>query len=154
MTKRIKLFLVGVMACLLAVSAIFLVLNTNTANATRQTLTGSKAQAEVTAEVDLSSFALTDSASIRTEQPNGIRFQTTVSKAEVAKLPNNAVFGTLMLPTELLGENELTLTTDKVADVKAIVYSENGDNYEYVTALVGSKNETGFNDFDAKYYNK
>ena len=154
MTKRIKLFLISAVICLMAVATVFTTLNANTASASQQTLTGSKAQAEVTAEVDLSSFALTDSASIRTEQPNGIRFQTTVSKAEVANLPNNAVFGTLMLPTELLGENELTLTTDKVADVKAIVYNENGDNYEYVTALVGSKNGSGFNDFDAKYYNK
>ena len=153
MTKRIKLFLVGVMACLLAVSAIFLVLNTNTAKATQQTLTGSKAQAEVTAEVDLSSFALTDSASIRTQSPKGIRFQTTVAKAQVANLPDNAVFGTLMLPTELL-DGELTLTTENVANAKAIVYSENGNNYEYLTALVGSKNDDAFEDFSSAFYTK
>ena len=154
MTKRIKLFLISAVICLMAVATVFTTLNANTASASQQTLTGSKAQAEVTAEVDLKTFEVADTASIRTEQPNGIRFQTTVSKAEVAKLPDNAVFGTLMLPTELLGENALTLTTDKVANVKAIVYSENGDNYEYVTALVGSKNQTGFDNFDAKYYNK
>ena len=153
MTKRIKLFLVGVMACLLAVSAIFLVLNTNTANATRQTLTGSKAQAEVTAEVDLSSFALTDSASIRTQSPKGIRFQTTVAKAQVANLPDNAVFGTLMLPTELL-DGELTITTENVANAKAHVYSENGNNYEYLTALVGSKTDDTFEDFSSDFYTK
>ena len=154
MTKRIKLFLVSIMVCLMSVTAVFLTLNANTAKASQQTLTGSKEQAEVTAEVDLTTFAVADTASIRTQSPKGIRFLTSISKEEVAKLPNNAVFGTLMLPTELL-DGELTVNTAKVADVKAVVYNENGNNYEYLTALVGNKIADGdYEDFSANFYTK
>ncbi len=155
MTKRIKLFLVSAMVCLMAVSAVFLTLNVRTTKANEQPLTGSKAQAEVTAEVELSTFAVTDSASIRTESPKGIRFLTSISKEEVAKLPNNAVFGTLMIPTELLDGAELTIDTQKAANAQVKVYGENGDNYEYLTALVGNKNNDGdFEDFSSDFYTK
>jgi len=155
MTKRIKIFLVSAVICLMAMATVFTTLNANTANANQKTLTGTKTQAEVTAEVDLSTFAVLDSASIRTESPKGIRFLTTVSKAQVSNLPDNAVFGTLLLPTELLGGAELTVDTQKVADVKAIKYSENGNNYEYLAALVGNKNgDSDFSDFNADYFAK
>ena len=154
MTKRIKSFLISSMICLLAVSAIFLTLNVNTASASQRTLTGTKTQAEVTAEVELTTLVVADGASIRTQSPKGIRFTTSISKDEVAQLPDNAVFGTLMMPTELV-DGELTLTTDKVANAKAVVYSEKGNNYEYSTALVGSKNDDNdFNDFSSSFYTK
>ena len=114
MTKRVKLFLISAMVCLMAVATVFLTLNANVANASQKTLTGTKAQAEVTEEVNLDTFEVVDSASIRTESPSGIRFLTTVSKAQVSNLPDNAVFGTLLLPTELLGGSELTLETQKL----------------------------------------
>jgi len=155
MTKRVKLFLISAMVCLMAVATVFLTLNANVANASQKTLTGTKGQAEVTEEVNLDTFEVVDSASIRTESPSGIRFLTTVSKAQVSNLPDNAVFGTLLLPTELLGSAPLTLETQKVANVKAITYSESGDNYQYLTSLVGQKVADGnYEDFNEAFYGK
>ncbi len=155
MTKRIKWLLTSVLIAVMAVVTVFTALNVNTAKADVQTLTGTKAQTEVTAKVDLDSFAVANTASIRTEKPNGIRFLTTISQEQANALPNNAVFGTLMIPTDILNGAELTIDTAKVANAKAVVYSTNGDNYEYVTALVGSKVSDGnFNDFAETYYGK
>ena len=84
-----------------------------------------------------------DSASLRTEQavdnvdiPFGLRFKTEVNKAWYDGLTNAQVY-TLLLPSEMLGENELTAeTADKVttADLAAKAY-EVGDNYRFNAVL-------------------
>lgn len=58
-------------------------------------------------------------ASVRTADPSGIRFTTKVNKDYKDTELNGKTysFGTLIIPTEILGSNELTRNTDNVLDV-------------------------------------
>ena len=74
-------------------------------------------QAEsVEGAVTLSDFAMKTGAEVRKSGIVGLRFTTNVSAADLALLPDNAVFGTLLLPETYL-DGELTVfdTIDRVA---------------------------------------
>lgn len=66
------------------------------------------------------SFAIKETASIRTEMPTGIRFETLILKSEYEALKaKNAVYGTVINSQKMLGDNELTLGVAGAVDVKA-----------------------------------
>ncbi len=128
---------------------------------------GGTATATVTGEVTLSSFAMQDGAAVRKDTPTGIRFLTDINGSDLAKLPANAEFGTLIMPQTALGENELTRETANVQDVKAKVWYETKDITEtaeegaeptvvdtlntFTGVLVGT---SAINDFPVAYYNE
>lgn len=78
-------------------------------------------QAGATSEVSLESFTMQAGASVRTEAPYGIRFTTQISETEYESLGENAVFGTLILPANILGDRQLDLTTATALKAKNIV---------------------------------
>ena len=65
----------------------------------------------LTSAVTLSSFALDTGASVRTKDPMGIRFEASISAEDLAKLPADADFGVLVMPTDILNGAELTKET-------------------------------------------
>ncbi len=66
------------------------------------------------------SFEMNTGASIRTDAPAGIRFQTKILKTEYAELAaKGATYGTLVMPKTLLGTDELTATVDANGNVTA-----------------------------------
>ena len=62
-------------------------------------------------------FANVDGASIRLSDPYGIRFTTNVSKALIDVLGESATYGTLVIPTELLGNASFTKAVEGVLDI-------------------------------------
>lgn len=81
--------------------------------------------------------------SVRTAAPSGLRFQ---SKIEDGMKDSGAKFGTLIIPKEVLGENELTVDTSTVEnieqknwateDVKANHLEDYEEGYEYFNAVL------------------
>ena len=63
---------------------------------------------------------------IRIAEPYGLRFVTAISDADLAKLPKNAEFRTLIIPADVLGEGELNLSTPQAAN--AVTESVNAVN--------------------------
>ena len=101
----------------------------------------------------LESFKIYEGASVRVVSPVGIRFETGISTEDKEKLPENAVFGTLIIPSDMLS-GELTLETADVLNVETKVWKETpssfGDGYEgYNSVLVGQN----FGEFDEEFYN-
>lgn len=75
---------------------------------------------------------------IRIAEPYGLRFVTAISDADLAKLPKNAEFGTLIIPADVLGEGELNLSTPQAANAVAKVgYSVSAGYKGYTGTLVG-----------------
>ncbi len=75
---------------------------------------------------------------IRIVEPYGLRFVTAISDADLAKLPKNAEFGTLIIPADVLGEGELNLSTPQAANAVAKVgYSVAAGYKRYTGTLVG-----------------
>ena len=75
---------------------------------------------------------------IRIAEPYGLRFVTAISDADLAKLPKNAEFGTLIIPADVLGEGELNLSTPQAANAVAKVgYSVDAGYKGYTGTLVG-----------------
>lgn len=75
---------------------------------------------------------------IRIAEPYGLRFVTAISDADLAKLPKNAVFGTLIIPADILGEGELNLSTPQAANAVArFGYSVDAGYKGYTGTLVG-----------------
>ena len=75
---------------------------------------------------------------IRIAEPYGLRFVTAISDADLAKLPKNAEFGTLIIPADVLGEGELNLSTPQAANAVAKVgYSADAGYKGYTGTLVG-----------------
>lgn len=95
-------------------------------------------QAEsVEGAVTLSDFAMKTGAEVRKSGIVGLRFTTNVSAADLALLPDNAVFGTLLLPETYL-DGELTVDTEKVLNVPAERWYEVTDSgYTYTAVLIG-----------------
>ena len=100
------------------------------------------------------SFAIKETASIRTEAPAGIRFETMILKTEYEALKSkNAVYGTVINSQNMLGDKELTLGVDGAVDVKATNWKLSMTDDEktkdideslynqYNTVLVGDYNE-------------
>ena len=64
----------------------------------------------LTAEIndaDLDTFKVYG-ASVRKAEPNGFRFLATIEDSDLALIPNTAEFGTLLIPYDKLGGEELT----------------------------------------------
>ncbi len=162
MTKSLKTKLVVLLASLMFLCVAVLGLNQTLvkANSAYAGLTGSAT--EVTAEVaiDEGEFVISDYAEIKTVSPNGIRFDTTVKASLLEKLPTDAQFGTLIVPTKILGQTELNLAN--ASAVKAnVVYANqylldqtegNVGNGLYKATLLGTQNGDSFNDFLREYY--
>ena len=143
MAKRFKLFIVAVLS-------IVFVTCMSSAVAFASSVTGSNEEG-VTGEVTLTSFQTNKGAQIRLTAPVGIRFLSEISVADLEKLPTNAQFGTLIIGTEKLGANELTLETETVENVVAEYwYTGSNDATKIYTAVIGG--EVLGDDFPAEYY--
>ena len=115
---------------------------------------GGTATEAVVGQVALDSFAMQDGAQVRKTTPTGIRFLTDISATDLAKLPANAQFGTLIIPETVLGENTLVKETENVMDLKAKVWKETGDTNVFTGVLVGSVSGGVETDFPTAYYNE
>lgn len=105
--------------------------------------------AAIFGKADLSSFAIKNGASVRTDSPAGIRFISEISTAELSELPSSATFGTLIIPEAILDGDELTRETEQVLDIKAKTWRETSQSVcEFTGVLIGDNN----NDFLEKYY--
>ena len=107
-------------------------------------------ETEITGEATLPSFVMRNSASIRSEEPKGIRFETEISAEDLNKLPANAQFGTLIVPASVLGENALDLDNADALDVVAQKWRLSSS--ETVKIFSGVLIGTDENDFPADYY--
>ena len=107
-------------------------------------VTGNKTDG-VEGEVALTSFNTVTGAQIRLDNPVGIRFTTEISTEDLNKLPDNAVFGTLVIGTDYLGASELTLDTAGVENVVAERWFgvEGGIN-SYTAVIIGESMEENF----------
>ncbi|MBQ8284528.1 MAG: hypothetical protein IJX75_05495 [Clostridia bacterium] len=138
-------------------------LNTATAGAEEmfalpETVTGTATEA-VEGVVEISSFTISEKASVRVKSPNGIRFETGISSADLAKLPSNATFGTLIIPTRVLNGAELNLdavTTLDAVNVVANVWREHSTATTLVySGVLGGESENGsFQDYPEAFYNE
>ena len=112
--------------------------------------------ANVSAGAEGSTFTLYDGASIRTANPAGIRFETTISGEEYeAYVAQEAKFGTVIIPESKLGENTLEVglagSLNIVAENFVEVVEDNEETtdinesvMQYNAVLVGAYNsETG-----------
>ena len=122
---------------------------TTSADSIRVKPTGLNANT-LTAEIndaDLDTFKVYG-ASVRKAEPNGFRFLATIEDSDLALIPNNAEFGTLLIPYSKLGDAELTEKTKSVLVAPALVDTDtegvpsNGLGY-YIT-LTGETLEKAF----------
>ena len=101
-------------------------------------------------------FKIEETAAVRKSNPNGIRFTTTVDSVTKAKAEalKNPVYGTIMLPKDLLGDRELTLNTSKVLNVRTTTWQDVSQT-EYTGVLVGKSNGDGtYENISESYYNR
>ena len=101
-------------------------------------------------------FKIEETAAVRKSNPNGIRFTTTVDSVTKAKAEalKNPVYGTIMLPKDLLGDRELTLNTSKVLNVRTTTWQDVAQT-EYTGVLVGKSNGDGtYENISDSYYNR
>ena len=105
----------------------------------------------------LSGFTIEETAAIRNTEPNGIRFTTKVSESMKATIVSELggdetkiAWGTLLLPTDFLGDAELTHKTPSVVEGIATQWfaSENGEKY---TVVLGGKGGASLGE---SYYNR
>ena len=113
-----------------------------------------KAKAEAEYQT-LEHFTIKEEAAVRTKDFNGIRFKTELSddaKAEIDSLNlGNAQYGTLILPADLLGSEELTHDTAKVVDIKTTKWQ---DETTYTSVLAGVDAKGNYTDLPESYYNR
>ena len=102
-------------------------------------------------EFTLNTFSMQDGAQVRKAEPIGLRFCTEISEEEHNNLPEDAIFGTLVLPTHLLGGEELTLNTPDVRNIVAKIWREDAPEGKdvYSAVLVGKD----FENYSASFYN-
>lgn len=95
-------------------------------------------------------------AEVRQIDPAGIRFVTQVS-SEFYSSYTQPTFGTLIIPTTLLGGNELDLTNTDALNLETKVWrvkSNTESTYEYTSTLVGEEIATGsFEGLAQKFWN-
>ena len=118
--------------------------------------TWSKANAEENPTCyTLEGFQIQEKASVRKTNPNGIRFTTTLNgakKTEIDNLLDNYTYGTIMIPVDFLGSNELT---HSIANIQDISVSKWQNDYQYTSVLTGKDNGDGtFENLPASYYNR
>ncbi|MBQ9728311.1 MAG: DUF4091 domain-containing protein [Clostridia bacterium] len=167
MSKAIKkplLYLLTVLSAIVFALGVWFGLDTNqssvTANAASYTrITGTASSESVNGKLTLNSFRTQTGGSVRLVAPKGLRYVTEISPADVAKLPENAVFGTLLMPKDKLGDNELVkglvVNGAKAMDIKAMSWKDttiatSSDKYTYTAVLVGSATA----DLPVSYYNR
>ena len=155
MSKAIKkplLYLLTVLSAIVFALGVWFGVDTNqtsvTANAASVTcITGTASSDSVNGKLTLNSFRTQTGGSVRLVAPKGLRFVTEISPADIAKLPENAVFGTLLMPKDKLGDNELVkglvVNGAKAMDVEAEAWKNttiatSSDKYTYTAVLAGS----------------
>ena len=118
MKNKLKLKIASLALC----AASCTVLAVTTMNQTEQSASAAT-NTQVKEMYTLSGFQIEEKASIRRDDPTGIRFTTKVSASTknqiIEKLGGDAskvVFGTLILPTDFLGGEELTHNTPSVVE--------------------------------------
>ena len=82
---------------------------------------------------------MTPGAQVRTSPTKGIRFATTVARDYDVNYIDITSFGTLLMPTAMLGENELTLETANVQNIESLGFSSSSteERYVYFGSLLG-----------------
>ena len=101
-----------------------------TATATLPATVTGTATEDVVGEVELESFAMRQGGSVRIVEPAGLRFMTYINRVDLEKLPDNAKFGTLVLPTSMLN-GELTLETSGAAKGEITKWSAYSTEFIY-----------------------
>ena len=113
-------------------------------------------------ETEQPALVMQEGASIRYFDPVGIRFVTEITKekyTEIKTADENAVFGTLILPYDLLNGQTLTLENYEALKANNIVAEEWLKDAEtkksFTGVLVGKDNGDGtYANFPEKYYNR
>ena len=109
-----------------------------------------------------STFKVQEGAALRLSEPEGLRFQVSVSETEKATFGEDAEYGVLLLPQAMLGANELKFDENgevAVANtlvVEAKAWTEDNDDSiaTYSCVLSAPLDENGENTvFPAAYYN-
>lgn len=92
------------------------------------------------------SFAIKETASIRTKAPTGIRFETTILKTEYEALKDkDPVYGTVVNAKALVGENELVLGAEGAVNVEATNWKLEMKDDEQTTDI----DESQYNQYNA-----
>lgn len=95
-----------------------------------------------------------DSATIYFEDNGGIRFSSDVSQSGLAHLDRQLkagiikeyTLGTIMLPTDILDDNELTLNSPQVLNIKRTVWKEAvNEGYNRMTAVITNIHSKNYN---------
>lgn len=95
-----------------------------------------------------------DSATIYFEDNGGIRFSSDVSQSGLAHLDRQVkagiikeyTLGTIMLPTDILDDNELTLNSPQVLNIKRTVWKEAvNEGYNRMTAVITNIHSKNYN---------
>ncbi|MBQ7373677.1 MAG: DUF4838 domain-containing protein [Clostridia bacterium] len=139
----------GLLCCLMVVLATVCSIIGISAFATENTIpTGTNTQT-LTAEIkdsELDTFKV-HGASVRTVNPAGLRFLATIEQSDLALIPNDAEFGILIIPSNMLN-GELTKDTKSVLEAKAKVVTNSSDvpdgGMGYYISLVGKTLESAF----------
>ena len=151
MKRKIKNTLLGILGAGLMVSATFGVATRISASAAsvRVKPTGLN-ETTLTAEIQdsmLDTFKVYG-ASTRKVEPVGFRFLTTIEQSDLELIPNDAEFGTLIIPYNKLGENELTKDTENALVAPALVDTDSKDvpanGLGYYITLMGETLEDAF----------
>ena len=151
MKKRIKNTLLSILSVGLMVSATVGVATGISASAdtVRVKPTGLN-ENQLTAEIKdtmLDTFKVYG-ASTRTAEPVGFRFLTTIEQSDLELIPNDAEFGTLIIPYNKLGETELTKDTKNALVAPALVDTDSKDvpanGLGYYITLMGETLEDAF----------
>ena len=124
MKKTVKSYLIWLLSALCSLFLVFGVatFNLGGAAASAETVPVTGTAEAVTGKVELESFTMISGAGVKKEGTyQGIRFTTQISTDDLAKLPSNASFGTLILPKHMF-DGQLTKNTESALDVKAYVW--------------------------------
>lgn len=105
-------------------------------------------------------LTMKEGASIRYFAPMGIRFVTEISLADygtIVSVDKNAEFGTLIIPTEVLGNTQITAENYKNLDAELIVtetwLADTETTKSYAGALVGTETSDGnYENFPVEFY--
>lgn len=93
----------------------------------------------------LEAFTIEEEGSIRTSDYNGIRFRTVLDQEELDAIDalglSNMQYGTLILPADYLGSQELTHATANVLDIQTKKWQQEGT--EWTSVLAGEKDAKG-----------
>ena len=105
-------------------------------------------------------LTMKEGASVRLFEPTGIRFVTEISAedyAEIIAAGGNAEFGTLIIPTEVLGNTQITAENYKYLDAELIVtetwLADTETTKSYAGALAGTETADGnYENFPSEFY--